>query len=139
MKYYKPLGIFVCALLAASCYMPWAWYPDLQKSFTGFFSEQNIYGRPGVVFVFFAGVSLMLILLNRIWAKRLLIFIAAINMAYFIKTYILFTTCYFTVCPEKQYGIFILMAACILLMVVAVLPNTRLKLPEEPNSESEIL
>ncbi|MEO6136689.1 MAG: hypothetical protein ABIP35_16160, partial [Ginsengibacter sp.] len=99
---------------------------DINKSFNGFFSEQNIYGKPGKVFIFIAVSSVILILLNKIWAKRALIFLSAINIAYFIKTYVLFTTCYATLCPQKEYGLYILMASSILLMAVTIFPNVKL-------------
>jgi hypothetical protein len=101
MKYYKVLGLLACAVVAISCFLPWTFYPDLNKSFTGFFSEENMYGKPGKVFIFLAIISAALILINRIWAKRVLLFVAAINIAYLIKSYVLFTTCYSALCPVK--------------------------------------
>lgn len=126
MKYYKTIGVLACALLIISCFLPWAFYADINKSFTGFFTEQNIYGKPGKVFIFLAVCATVLILINKIWAKRTLIFLSAINLAYFIKTYVLFTTCYATICPVKQYGLYLLMTASILLMIATVFPNTKI-------------
>ena len=126
MKYYKIIGVLACVLLAISCFLPWAFYADINKSFNGFFSEQNIYGKPGKVFIFIAASSVILILINKVWAKRALIFLSAINIAYFIKTYVLFTTCYATLCPEKEYGLYLLMASSILLMLVTIFPNVKL-------------
>lgn len=126
MKYYKIIGVLACVLLVISCFLPWAFYADINKSFNGFFSEQNIYGKPGKVFIFIAVFSVILILLNKIWAKRALIFLSAINIAYFIKTYVLFTTCYATLCPQKEYGLYLLMASSILLMAVTIFPNVKL-------------
>ncbi len=123
MKYYKVLGLIACAVVAISCFLPWAFYPDLNKSFTGFFSEENMYGKPGKVFIFLAVISAALILINRIWAKRVLLFVAAINIAYLIKSYVLFTTCYSALCPVKQYGLYLLMAGTIMLMVVSIFPD----------------
>lgn len=123
MKYYKVLGLIACAVVIISCFLPWAFYPDLGKSFNGFFTEENMYGKPGKVFIFLAVVSGALILIEQIWAKRVLLFVAAINVAYLIKTYVLFTSCYSALCPVKQYGLYLLMGSTILLMVVSVLPD----------------
>ncbi len=133
MKYYKFIGLSACVLLVISCFLPWTYYSDLNKSFTGFFSEQNIYGKPGKAFIFFSVFSAVLIFLDKIWAKRALIFLAALNLAYLIKTYVLFTTCYSTVCPVKLWGLYLLMASCIILVIVSILPN--LKLPESEPEE----
>lgn len=127
MKYYKQIGLIACVLLVISCFLPWAFYPDLHKSFNGFFSEMDIYGKPGKVFIFFAVLSAILIFLNKVWAKRTLIFLAAFNVGYLIRTYILYTSCYRAFCPEKQYGLYLLIVGCVLLLIVSFFPNLKLK------------
>jgi hypothetical protein len=37
MKYSQWTGIVAALLLIAACFMPWAYFPDLGKNFTGFF------------------------------------------------------------------------------------------------------
>ena len=127
MRYYKLTGFAACAILIVSCFLPWAYYADLHKSFTGFFTEQNIYGKPGKVFVFIAVCSAILIYLDKIWAKRTLIFLVAVNIGYLIKTYVLFTTCYSTICPQKQYGLYLLIFSSVLLVIVTLFPNTKVE------------
>lgn len=137
MKYYKQIGIIACLLLVIGSLSPLAYYPDLHQYFTGFYSEKNMYGRPGKVFTFFAVVSVVLIFVNKIWAKRTLIFIAAINIGYLIKTYVVFTSCYNTICPEKKYGLFLLIAGTVLLLISALFPD--MKLPVKSESEKDVL
>ena len=131
MKHYKLTGFIACALIMISCFLPWAYYPDLHTSFTGFYSEQGMYGKPGKVFIFFALCCLILILIDKVWAKRVSILFAALNIGYLIKTYVLFTSCYSTICPEKQYGLYLLILGCILLMVVSIFPDLKLEDEEE--------
>ena len=126
MKYYKVIGLIACVALVASCFFPWAYYPDLNKSFTGFFTEQNVYGKPGVAFTFFAVVSLVLIFINKLWAKRTLIFVAALNLGYLLKTYVIFTSCYKGYCPKKEYGIYFLIISSVILLLVSFFPDTKL-------------
>ena len=133
MKYYKLIGFAACLLLILSCFLPWAYYADLHKSFTGFFSEQNIYGKPGKVFIFIGVCSAILIYLDKLWAKRTLIFFVALNIGYLIKTYVLFTTCYSTICPQKEYGLYLLIFSSVLLSVVSIFPNLKV----EDNDETD--
>ena len=130
MKNYKIIGLLVCIILAGSCFLPWAYYPDLHKSFTGFFSEKNIYGRPGIFFTFFAAASVVLIFINKVWAKRTLIFFAAFNLGYLIKTYVTFTNCYAGYCPQKQYGLYLLIIGGVGLMIISLFPDMKLKINE---------
>lgn len=135
MKFYKQIGFAASLLLVISCFLPWAYYPDVQKSFNGFYSEMGVYGKPGKVFIFFAICSLILIYIDRLWAKRTFIFISAFNVGYLIRTYILYTSCYGTFCPRKEYGIYLLTLSCIILMIVSFFPDSKLKeedvLPQE--------
>jgi hypothetical protein len=126
MKNYKIIGWLACALLIVSCFVPLVYYADLNKNFTGFFSEKNIYGKPGVFFVFIAMVSAIFIYLDKIWAKRTHIFFSALNLGYLIKTYILFTSCYNAYCPEKKSGIYLLIFSCVLLFIVSLFPDMKL-------------
>ena len=136
MKYYKIIGVIASISLIVSCFLPWAYYPDLHKSFSGFFSEQNVYGKPGIAFTFFAIFSLILIFINKIWAKRTLIFIAALNLGYLLKTYVIYTGCYKGYCPEKQYGIYFLIISSIVLLVISFFPDLKLNGNENPEVES---
>jgi len=135
MKYYKVIGLLACVGLVASCFLPWAYYPDLNKSFTGFFTEKNIYGKPGVAFTFFAVVSLVLIFVNKLWAKRTLIFFAALNLGYFLKTYVIFTSCYKGYCPQNEYGLYCVMISSVVLLLVSFFPD--LKLSDNEKKEPE--
>lgn len=132
MKYYKVIGVLACALLILSCFMPWAYYADLNKTFNGFFSEQNNYGKPGKFFVFFAIASIALINTDKVWAKRVHLFLSALNIGYLIKTYILFTSCYNTYCPEKRTGLYLLILSSVLIMIVSIFPDLKIS-----NSASE--
>jgi hypothetical protein len=129
MKFYKLIGLSGCALLVISCFLPWAYYPDINKYFTGFFSEQNVYGKPGIIFVFVAVMSALCILIDKVWAKRTFLFFAALNIAYLIKTYILFTSCYNTICPEVKYGFFLVMLSSLAIILAAIFPKSKIRIP----------
>lgn len=134
MKYYKVIGLFASVALIVSCFLPWAYYPDLQKSFSGFFSEQNVYGKPGIAFTFFGVISVILLFINKIWAKRTLIFFAALNIGYLLKTYVIYTSCYKGYCPEKQYGIYFLIISSLVLLVISFFPD--IKVAENEKTEA---
>ena len=123
MKYYKVIGLLASIALIVSCFLPWAYYPDLQKSFSGFFSEQNVYGKPGIAFTFFGVISMILLFINKIWAKRTLIFFAALNIGYLLKTYVIYTSCYKGYCPEKQYGIYFVIISSLVLLLISFFPT----------------
>jgi hypothetical protein len=102
------IGLTACIILIVSCFMPWAYYADAtiteeaQRTFTGFYSYGNNYGRPGKMLVAIGVVVFILMLLPKIWAKRTNLFVCALGVGYAVKTYILFVSCYNAYCPEKK-------------------------------------
>jgi len=127
MKYSQWIGILVVAVLVFSCFMPWAYYPDLQKSFTGFFSENNIYGKPGKTFIFFAVLCSFCFTVPRVWAKRLNMFICCLLVAYAVKSFILYSGCYRGICPVRQPGLWIMLACSGLVLLASLFPDNKLK------------
>jgi len=127
MKYSTYIGIGASVVLIIACFLPWAYYPDLDKIFNGFFSEKNQYGRPGKAILFFSIISIVLFLIPRVWAKRLNQFVGVLTFAYCIKTYVLFASCYHGICPEKKEGLYLLMISSVIMLIAALLPDMKLK------------
>ena len=102
MKYSKWIGALAAFALILVCFMPWTYHADVGKNFTGFFSEKNAYGKPGAFFIFFSISFIILVFMPKLWARRINLFLSAIMIAYAVKTYILYTSCYNAYCPEKK-------------------------------------
>jgi hypothetical protein len=132
MKYSKLIGIIACIILTIACFMPWTYHADIHKTFTGFFSEKNAYGRPGRFLVFFSIVSCVLILLPKVWAKRTHIFLSALFTGFAIKSYILFTSCYNAYCPEKKMGVYLILISSIVILIISIFPDMKLVKEKEP-------
>lgn len=133
MKFSQWIGVLACLTLIISGFMNWTWYPDLHKFFTGFESENNMYGKPGKIFIYFSTVAIIFFLLPKVWAKRWNLLICCIIVAYAIKSFILFSACYRGVCPVKQPGIWMMLFSAIIIMLCALLPD--LKIKEEKSTE----
>jgi hypothetical protein len=130
MKYSQWIGIAAALLLVVASCMPWAYFPDLGKEFTGFFSEQNRYGKPGEFLTFFCIVMIVLFAIPKVWAKRTNLVVAAITLAFAIRSYLLYTGCYRGICPEKRVGIFLVLLGAAITMVASLLPDLPVK--QEP-------
>ncbi len=131
MKYSQWIGIIAAIGLMASCFMPWAYYPDLRQHFTGFYSFENVYGRPAVAFYPFAIICIVFYLIPRVWAKRWNLFFTVLCFAYAIKTFILFSSCYRGICPTKETGIWLMFGFTVLMLLAALLPPGKVKNSED--------
>ena len=135
MKINKWVGVLVCLAIIAVCFIPWTYHADVQKNFTGFFSEKGQYGSPGKYFIFFSIVSMLLILIPKLWAKRTHWFIAGIMVAYAIKTYILYTSCYNAYCPDKKAGIFLIVFLSLGMFIISLFPDVNLSEAEQKKDD----
>ena len=131
MKYSKYIGIVAALVMVAACFMPWTFYPDLGKTFNGFFSQENAYGKPGILLSILAGIAIILFVVPRVWAKYWNIFFSAICFTYAIKSFILFAGCYPKGCPEKLIGIWLMMASASVLLLCALFPEMKNRKSEE--------
>jgi hypothetical protein len=126
MKYSQWIGIIAGIGLIISCFLPWTFHPDLGKTFNGFFSENNSYGKPGKALIFISAFAILCFIIPRVWAKRLNFFVTAILVGYAIRTFILFSGCYRGICPEKKEGLWMMIFSACLILIMAVLPDTKL-------------
>ena len=127
LKYAAFIGILAALLLVALCFFPWAYYPDLQENFTGFYSHANHYGKPGKVFIFLAAISIGLFLVPRTWAKWANQVTAVLIFAYALKTYILFSSCYHTICPQVKWALPAVLVSAALLLVCSLLSRVKVR------------
>jgi hypothetical protein len=127
MKYSQWIGIVAAIILVVAGFLPWTYHPDLNKNFTGFFSENNIYGKPGYVFVVMSIITIVFFAIQRVWAKRWNMFICALVLSYAIKSFIMFSGCYRGICPDKLAGLWLMLAAAVLMMVMALFPDIKVK------------
>ena len=127
MKNSQWIGIAAAVLLIVSCFLPWTFYPDLDKHFTGFFSEENRYGKPGVLFTGFAILGIVFFLIPKVWAKRWNLLVGALTLAWAIRSFILFSGCYKAICPKKEIGLWLMLFASGLILLMSFFPDLRLK------------
>jgi hypothetical protein len=131
MKYSQWIGILAALGLGIVCYFPWTWYPDLNTYFTGFYSHENMYGKPYKAFWALGGLAILFFAINRVWAKRVNLLICAFLVAYAVRIFFVYTACYKGICPEKQFGIWVVIFAPITMLVMAFLPKMN---PPQKNS-----
>ncbi len=127
MKYAPLFGIIASLLLIACCFFPWAYYPDIQQYFDGFYSMQNQYGKPGKTFVFLSLISCVLFIVKKIWAKRTNQIIAILIFAYALKTYFTFAACYRGTCPQIKPALIGMMFFALVIIICSLLSGAALK------------
>ena len=121
MKWHRLAGVFACILLIISCFIAWAWYPDIQENFTGFYSKNNYYGKPGKLLAFFGGTGILFYLLKKAWSDRLNLIFSALCLAYAITSFLRDSSSYDGFVPERKLGIYLMLIASVCHLVIAVM------------------
>lgn len=121
MKNATYFGIASAVILIFCCYIPWAYYPDLHQNFNGFYSKQNIYGKPGKPFIFLSVFSVILFLLPKLWAKRVNQVICVLIFAYALKTYFIYGACYGGTCPQIRAGLIGIICFSVIILISSLL------------------
>jgi hypothetical protein len=131
MKYSKYIGVLAAVMVIVSCYMAWVFIEPVQLTITGMNTRGTNYGKPGLLHIFTSAVAIILFLLPRVWAKRTNLFICALNLAWVVRNYIIITACDGGDCPQKQTGLYILIMAAVVMMVMGVLPADEIEVKSE--------
>ena len=131
------IGMLAAVALVAACFMPWVHYNSINVTFTGFhvtkFAGGVYYGKAGAVITPLAIIILILMLVPKIWAKRVNLLLAGLLFAYCIRTYIVFTGSLFEGEVEKLAGIYLVLVFSFILLVTAVFP----KIEEKASVENQ--
>ncbi len=86
-----------------------------------------MYGKPAKLLLTFGGITTVCSFIPVLWLKRTAFLAGGLNVAYAIKNFLLFGSCYRGYCPEKQIGLYIMLFASFVIFIMAFLPDGKVK------------
>ncbi|HEY6953848.1 MAG TPA: hypothetical protein VI385_01325 [Flavisolibacter sp.] len=125
MQSIRWLSVLTAAIIITACFFKWVSLESKGFYIGGFFSTDNRFGEPGILHVFFCSIYIVFLIINKIWSMRSAFFIAAFNVAWAIRNYIVISACSGGICPEKHTGLYTILIGSIFLLVVT--PFIRVK------------
>jgi len=126
MKYSQQIGMVLALAIIAACWMPWVYIESKDIWVDGFHAKGTNFGRPGLFIAYTAGISFLLFLVNKIWAKRINVFIGSFAFAWSIRNYLILSACFAGECPQKQVGLYLMVVLSAIMMVMSFLPKIKL-------------
>jgi hypothetical protein len=129
MKHSQTIGIIAALAIIAVCFMPWVILPVRQQTITGMDATGTDFGKPGLLNIVISGATILFFLVPRIWAKRTNVFLAAVNLAWSVRNYLLVSTCLMGECPGKQPALFVLLFLALVVQLMSFLP--KIPLPQK--------
>lgn len=127
MKHSQTIGIIATLSLVAICFLPWSYITSRQITITGFQAVGTNFGKPGLFTVILSGIMLVMFAVPAIWSKRTNVFIAALNLAWSFRNYLMISTCLMGECPEKKPALYAQVALSVLILLMTLLPKLDLK------------
>lgn len=111
--------MLTAVLVITSCFFPWVSIEEKNFMIGGFYSKGTTqYGKPGLLHTVFCVLYILLLLINRVWSIRTAFFIAALNIAWAIRNFILISACAGGECPEKHTGLYVILIGSVLLVIL---------------------
>jgi hypothetical protein len=123
----KWIGLLAAFALITACFFPWVFIESKNITVTGVASEGTSFGKPGYFHLVLAVLYLLFHFTPRIWAKRVNLLIAALNIGWAARNYFLISACSGGECPEKGVWLYIILLSSFAMLIAALFPNLKLQ------------
>ena len=127
----KWIGLLAAIALIIACFYPWVFIESKNITVIGIDAAGTSFGKPGYFHFVLAAFYLVFHFTPRVWAKRMNLLVAALNMGWAVRNYFLISACSGGECPEKKAALYILLISSIIMMIAALFPKIKL---QEKNS-----
>jgi hypothetical protein len=115
------VAVIFSIFLIIACFLPWVIIENKNITVKGIEAGGTAFGKPGYMHFFLTTVYISLVILNKWWSKRIAIFIAAFNMAWAVRNFIIISACHGGECPVKKIGIYIMVASSFAMLIAILL------------------
>lgn len=103
------LPFVVIAILVGSCFLPWVTIETKNITISGVDTTGTTFGKPAYFHFLWIGIYLFFLLINKVWARRAAMIIAAFNMAWAARNFLVLPACQMGECPVREMGIYLLL------------------------------
>ena len=123
----KWIGLLAALALTIACFFPWVFIESKNITVTGVQSAGTTFGKPGYFHFVMAALYLGLHFTPRVWAKRVNVLVAALNIGWAARNYFLISGCSGGECPEKKIGLYIVLIASLTMLIASLF--TKMEIP----------
>jgi hypothetical protein len=124
MKWIKWISILAALVLIASCFFPWVIIESKNLTVTGVDVAGLRYGHYGYFLIPLCILFIILQLVNKIWAKRLNVPVAAFILTVAFACLWIFR-CEYGECPVKQAALYIVFVSSLVLFISSLFPDVK--------------
>ena len=115
-----------------ACFFPWVTIESKNIVVSGVDASGTSFGKPGYMHLLMASLTIVLLLFRNMTTLRISIFLTAFNAAWSIRNYIVISSCYGGICPQKQPALYLIVVASFLLLICNLFIGNKQAVPESP-------
>ena len=105
--------------------MTWVIIPSKNIVVSGLNATGTNFGKPGYFHFICTFFFVLFSLVPKIWAKRVNLFVTAVNLAWALRNFFIITACREGDCPDKHIAIYLVLLASVLMLTAALLPDIK--------------
>jgi hypothetical protein len=123
----KWIGLLATIALIVACFFPWVFIESKNITVTGIDATGTSFGKPGYFHFVLAAFYLFFHFTPRIWAKRMNLLIAALNIGWAARNYFIISACAGGECPEKKTALYVVLISSVIMLLAALFPKIKLQ------------
>lgn len=127
MRYMKWIGFAAALLLIATCFVPWVYIESKNITVSGIDSTGTNFGKPGYFHFLLTVLFLICTLVPRVWAKRMNLLFAGLNLGWALKNFFMLAACLGGECPVRKTGIWLMLLASVIMLLSALFPDMKVQ------------
>jgi uncharacterized membrane protein len=131
MKNSKWVGIIGVVLLFVAAFQPWITVISKNITISGMATDGTNFGKPALMNLIISGICAIFFLYSSVMAKRANLFFCAFNIAWSIRNYVIVSMCRGGECPERKFGLYLLMISATIIMLASLFPDIKIKQQED--------
>jgi hypothetical protein len=128
----KLLGIVAALFLVVSGFLEWVYIESGNISVKGIDASGTNYGKPAYFHFAMAFLFVLFSFIQIIWAKRANLLVAALNVGWAVRNFLLIPSCEGGECPIKKTGLYLMLGCSIIMLVASLFPD--MELPADKNA-----
>jgi hypothetical protein len=121
----KWIPALVALVLIGTLFFPWVVIESRSMVISGMEATGTNFGKPGAFTLVFASLVFVFSLVPRIWAHRICLFSAALNIGWAIRNFLILSACSGGECPQRQWAFYLYIFSSLFLLIAVLFQNVK--------------
>jgi hypothetical protein len=115
----------VALVLIGTIFFPWVVIESRGMVISGMEAAGTNYGKPGLFTLVFASLVFIFSLVPRVWAHRICVFSAALNIGWALRNFLILSACAGGECPQRQWAFYLYLFSSLFLLVAVLFQDVK--------------